>query len=240
MLSIIIPTLNEEKILERTLQNLRELQGMEYEIIVSDGRSSDKTLPIARQLADKVVVYRGQERQTIGQGKNLGAAAATGEYLVFIDADIFIPEISEFFKKALGLFENNPKLMGLTVFLKVFSECASVSDRLFFTVVNRLFQIQNNFLHIGAAAGEFQMVRAEVFKKLGGYNEAMVVGEDNDFFAKLSRLGQTWAEPSLRVFHTSRRAHSIGWIKLLFLWLINFAYMKILKKSFSREWKVIR
>lgn len=240
MLSIIIPTLNEEKVLERTLKHLRELRLVQYEIIVSDGRSSDKTLEIARRLADKVVVYQGQARQTIGQGKNLGAEAAVGEYLVFIDADIFIPEVKEFFAKAVSLFENNARLAGLTVFLQVFPEDATFFDRIFFAIANRLFQIQNNFLRIGAAAGEFQMVRAEVFRQLGGYNQTMAVGEDTDFFARLSKIARTWAESSLRVFHTSRRAHSLGWAKLLRLWLVNFVYVKIFKKSFSREWTVIR
>src|SRR4051812_47233932 len=96
-LSIIIPTLNEEKILEKTLLHLRELHDIPYEIIVSDGKSKDKTIEIANKYADKVVVYEGEKRQTIGMGRNLGASVAQGDFFVFLDADMYVPDINDFF-----------------------------------------------------------------------------------------------------------------------------------------------
>lgn len=240
MLSIIIPTLNEEKVLARTIRSLRQLQITDYEIIVSDGGSGDRTIEIALKSADKVVVHPGDHRQTIGQGKNLGARAAKGEFLVFLDADVIIPDINRFFQKALELFEIDLELLGLTVFLKVIPEKATLGDRLFFSVINWLHQFSNNLLKSGTASGEFQMIRAEAFHKLGGYNEILVMGEDNDMFSRLSRAGKTRVEDRLHILHDSRRAHAIGWLKLLWLWLSNTAYSKIFKKSWSREWKVIR
>ena len=56
MISFIIPTLNEEKTIEKTLKNLSEYFG-EKEIIVSDGRSSDKTIEIAKKYTDKVIIH---------------------------------------------------------------------------------------------------------------------------------------------------------------------------------------
>lgn len=240
MISIIIPTLNEEKVLERTLKALSVLNITDYEIIVSDGASKDRTVEIAKKFAHAVVVHEEPHRQNIAEGRNLGAAQAKGEFLVFIDADVFIPEINNFFGRALEMFEKDSGLVGLTVFLKVLPEHVTLSDRLFFGMVNRFNQFSNNILHVGAAAGEFQMVRAETFKKLGGYNEAIVIGEDNELFGRLSRVGKTQVETGLYVLHTSRRAHDVGWFKLLFLWWINLFYIKFFKKSFSKEWKPIR
>lgn len=240
MLSIIIPTLNEEKILERTLKALRGLDAADYEVIVSDGASTDRTVEIAKQYADKIVVHDGRTRQTIGQGRNAGAAAAKGDILLFIDADVFIPDINDFFVQTLNLFYQNPKLAGLTVFLKVLPEHVTLSDRLFLSLVNRLHQFSNNFLHIGTASGEFMMVRAESFKQIGGFNPKMIMGEDNELFARLSKIGQTRIETGLHVMHTSRRAHRMSWPLLLSLWMINNIYNKLWKKSFSKEWKVIR
>jgi glycosyltransferase involved in cell wall biosynthesis len=240
MLSIIIPTLNEEKILEKTLRSLRKLTNSKYEIIVSDGHSTDATVAIAKKYADQVVEHDGKHRQTIGEGRNAGAAVATGKYLLFIDADVFIPNINEFFIQAIHSFESNKKLVGLTVFLKVLPEEVTLSDKLFFSLANRVNQFSNNVLHLGTASGEFMMVRAETFRQIGGFDPKLVVAEDNDLFGRLSKLGHTRVETGLHVMHTSRRAHSIGWIALLGLWLGNFVYNKVKKKSLSKEWKVIR
>ncbi|MCL5775137.1 MAG: hypothetical protein M1333_02900, partial [Patescibacteria group bacterium] len=133
-----------------------------------------------------------------------------------------------------------PRLCGLTVFLKVLPEHVTLSDQMFFGVVNRLYQFYNNVLHLGMASGEFQMIRAEAFKKVGGFNPTLVVGEDNDLFGRLSTIGKTRVETGLFVMHTSRRAHSVGWTKLLGLWAINLIFNKVIKRSFSKEWKVIR
>ena len=240
MISIIIPTLNEEKVLRRTLENLRRIDVVNYEIIVSDGGSKDKTVEIAESLADKVIGNNSERRQTIAEGRNAGAAAATGEIFLFLDADVIIPEINEFISQTIRAFAINSKLVGLTVFLKVLPEHVTISDKLFFGIVNRVNQFSNNVLHIGAAAGECQMVRASSFKQLGGFNPKLAVGEDQDLFARLSKIGKTWVETGLHVFHTSRRAHEIGWLKLHFLWWINLLYIKIFKRSFSKEWEVIR
>jgi glycosyltransferase involved in cell wall biosynthesis len=240
MISIIIPTLNEEKILEKTLKALCELNAVPYEIIVSDGGSTDKTVQIAKKFANKVVTHDGKTRQTIGIGRNAGAKIASGELLLFLDADVFIPEINDFFVKAINLFDQDKKLAGLTVFLKVLPESVTISDWLFFSMVNRSHQFFNNVLHSGTASGEFMMVRASAFNQINGFNEKLIMGEDNDLFARLSKIGATKIESGLYVMHTARRAHDVGWFKLLPLWWLNMVYNKIFKRSFSKEWKVIR
>lgn len=239
-LSIIIPTLNEEKILEKTLKALRQLNAVDYEIIVSDGRSTDRTVNIAKQYADVVVEHQGTARQTIGQGRNAGAGVAKGEYLLFLDADVFIPEINDFFVKALNLFAGDAKLAGLTVSLKVLPESVTLSDKLFFGLVNRLHQLNNNVLRIGSSSGEFMLVKAGTFRGIDGFNPALVSGEDMDMFSRLNKTGRTKIETGLYVLHTSRRAHRTGWIPLLTVWLANSLFNKILKKSLSKEWSVIR
>jgi glycosyltransferase involved in cell wall biosynthesis len=238
MISIIIPTLNEEKIIEKTLKSLRELKG-DYEIIVSDGKSTDKTIEISKKYADKVVVYDGVTRQTIAMGRNLGATHASGEYLLFLDADTYIPDINNFFERMLKIFKER-NLVGLSVYLKVFPEMANFGDIVIFWLSNRFLFILNSVFKRGSSYGEFQMVKTEVFKKLNGYDERIAVAEDNEFFERLAKVGRTRIEPSLIVFHTSRRAHKIGWPKLLFLWWVNQISVMIRGRSYHSEWKVIR
>ena len=239
IISIIVPTLNEEKIIEKTLKSLREFRG-NYEIIISDGKSMDKTLSIAKKYADHIIQYKDEPRQTIAMGRNLGATIAKGNYLVFVDADVTIPDINNFFIKAVDLFEKNNKLVGLTAFVKVFPEMCTFGDRLFFGIVNLGSYFFNNILNSGSALGEFQMIRADAFRKLKGYNEKIVVGEDIEMFSKLSRIGKVHTESSLYILHTSRRAHNIGWSSLFFFSIKNAIHLRLYKRSSVLEWKPIR
>ncbi|MEI6711131.1 MAG: glycosyltransferase [bacterium] len=70
MISFIIPTLREASVIEKTLLWISQYNG-EKEIIISDGGSDDGTIEIARKYTDKIIVYKGEKRQTIGMGRNL-------------------------------------------------------------------------------------------------------------------------------------------------------------------------
>jgi len=240
MISIIIPTLNEQKIIEKMLLSLKKFNAFEYEIIVSDGHSTDKTVEIAKKYADKVIVYNGITKQTIAGGRNAGANVAKGKYLIFLDADVFIPKSNEFLTRAVSNFEKNKKLLALTVKLKTLAEYETLGDCISFTLINYGHQFTNNILHRGTSSGEFQMFRTDVFRKTGGYNEKIIAGEDLEIFQRLSKIGQTRFDPQLCVLHTSRRAHDIGWFHLWYLWSINFISVIIRKKAVSKEWKISR
>lgn len=240
MLSIIIPTLNEERAIGNTLQSLKKLTDYTYEVIISDGRSKDKTVEIAKQHGAKVIVCEGAVRQTIGGGRNLGASLASFPYLVFLDADVTIPDINHFFRKTLNLFEEDKKLVGLIVRQKVIQNKETLADKFFFTIVNCIYYLWNNVVHFGGAGGEFQMIKTSVFKKINGYNEKLAAGEDNDMFQRLAKEGKTRIEMSLKVFHDGRRAHKTGWTKLIASWVTNYLSVLIFKRSFNKIWKEIR
>jgi glycosyltransferase involved in cell wall biosynthesis len=240
MISIIIPTLNEEKTIEQTIASLNKLTDYEHEIIISDGKSKDKTIEIAKSLGAKTIIYQGTVRQTIGGGRNLGASIAGGEFLVFMDADVTLGDANKFFISALHFFAKDKNLLGLAVRQKVAPEWATLSDRIAFGLVNISYYIQNNILHTGGSGGEFQMIRADAFQKLKGFNERMPAGEDNDMFHRLAKLGHTRLAWPLVVWQTGRRGHKLGWIKLLSRWVINWFSVFIFKKSHDEIWEEVR
>lgn len=240
MISIIIPTLNEEKILEKTLKQFRDHFSLPHEIIISDGKSTDRTIKIAGQYTDKIFVYDGTARQTIGQGRNAGAALAQGDFLVFLDADCSINQPDQFFKRALAQFENNPHLVGLTARLVVLPEQETFLDKVIFYIAALNFFILNNIFRRGAASGEFQMMRADAFSRVHGYREHLVVSEDIDMFSRLSKIGRTKIDLGLIVYHTGRRAHKLGWHRLLFFWITNMIWMWFTDSSIVSEWMEVR
>ena len=238
MISIIIPTLQEEKALGATLANLKSMREIEHEIIVSDGGSEDGTLAIARSLADQVVVHDEHARQTIAQGRNAGAARARGEFLVFFDADCTLENPDVFFRTALANFAGDPQLVALTAKLRVLPEEETLGDRIVFGLTNLITRVRNNVWDKGdTQGGEFQMVRRSAFDRVGGYREDLVTCEDRDFFARLNKLGRIRSDQRLTVFHTGRRAHNVGWPRLILIFLANTIWFSLRGKSFSKEWK---
>ncbi len=84
------------------------------------------------------------------------------------------------------------------------------------------------------------MVRKDAFLKTGGFDENLAVGEDDDFFRRLSKVGRTRLKMGLVAYHTNRRAHAFGWPKLLLIWTRETLHIIIFGKAASTEWKEIR
>ncbi|MCC7004996.1 glycosyltransferase [Candidatus Nomurabacteria bacterium] len=238
MISFIIPTLNEEKTIEKTLKCISEYLG-EKEIIVSDGNSTDRTIEIVKKYTDKVIVYKGSKRQTIAQGRNDGAKIAQGEFVVFMDADVTIADINFFMNKMLNNFTNK-KILATTTIYRVEKDLEGFLDMIIFTTLGYWFSVLNNLFRFGASGGEFLMVRKEAFVKIGGFNENLAAAEDMDLMWRLNKIGRTYSDISLNIFHSGRRAHKVGWPKLLFQWTSNCVGAFLFKKPMSKEWKEIR
>ena len=83
MLSIIIPTLNEEQHIEKLLHQLEAQKSLSFEIIVSDGGSADATLKIAKNMG--AIIVSGEPGR--GRQLNKGTLYAKGEYFLFLHAD---------------------------------------------------------------------------------------------------------------------------------------------------------
>jgi glycosyltransferase involved in cell wall biosynthesis len=241
MISFVIPTLQEEKVIEKLLKNLKTITAFDYEIIVSDGGSRDKTREIAEKYTAKITVYQGGKKQTIGQARNAGAALAQGDFLVFLDADVHIFNPDEFLHRALAHFKKDPNLSGLGGWLRVFKEMETIGDKIGYGILtNWSLVLYNNILHSGAGCGEFGMIKTAVFKSVGGYREDLAVDEDQDLFRRLAKIGRTLTDPKLLLYHTGRRPHAIGWPKLLWQWSANWASLVLFNRSADEEWKVIR
>ncbi|OIO50696.1 hypothetical protein CO131_01760 [Candidatus Kaiserbacteria bacterium CG_4_9_14_3_um_filter_50_16] len=239
VISIIIPTLREEQFLERTLKSFKGLK-IPHEIIISDGGGTDRTLDIAREYTDKITVWNQQRRQTFGEAKNAGAELASGKFIVMIDADVIIPEPEIFFKEALSLFDKKPSLLAITVPLLPLPENKSLVDRLFCKPLNWFYIISNNIFHSGNSSGEFQMIRTDAFKKIGGFGEHLAAGEDNELFHRLAALGRTLSYRKLCVRHSLRRAHKLGWLRTYGIWLKNGLSVAFRGKAAYKEWPVVR
>jgi len=238
MLSIIIPVYNEEKTIESMIRQFETLREP-HEVIVSDTSSTDKTVIIARQFADVTVTLEKGREPGVSTGRNAGAAAASGDFLVFMDCGVMIPDVNAFFTTALARFQREPDLVGVSVRIDVDEAVCTPSDAAVSDLMNGYFWFLNKFLGVGMATGKFQMVRTGAFQKIGGFNEHLHTAEDVDFFGRLRKIGRTAIMWDLVAFHPGRRFHARGAWRTLFLWMKNGLSYWIFKKP-AHTWEPIR
>ncbi|MCB9219010.1 MAG: glycosyltransferase [Ignavibacteriales bacterium] len=239
--SIIIPTLNEEKLLPQLLQVLTENDlkiKYNFEIIISDGGSTDKTIEIAEKYADKIIKHDPKIPQNIAQGRNVGAHAASGEILIFYNGDILPDNMNLVFNTIDAKFANS-SFLAMTCCVKVFEDEQKFVDLVFQTFYNYYFHLLN-IIGLGMGRGECHIVKNNIFKEFNGYDENLAAGEDFDLYKRIRKKGKILFARNLVVFESPRRYRKLGHFRIFFTWLINSVYIIFAKKSKSTEWKEVR
>jgi len=179
-LSVIVPAFNEQAWLPHTLRRIQraiDIAGREdFELIVVDNASTDRTVQVAEENGARVV---REQHRVIGRARNRGAAEARGDVLVFIDADTLVPDpllvrIREAAASAGCIggavdIEYKPRRRAVAWYLKY--------DR-FLSMLTHLTR------------GATQFCWREVFNALGGYDTRLWIGEDIDFYRRLSKYAR--------------------------------------------------
>jgi glycosyltransferase involved in cell wall biosynthesis len=238
--SIIIPALNEEKLIPRLLDQLTDSSLREkysYEIIVSDGRSIDRTLEIAGNYGVLTAVSE-KEKQNIAEGRNAGAKMASGEVFVFLNADVLLDDAEKFFNYLEKKFIRS-SYSALTCKVGVFPDEKIFSDVIFHWIYNNYFRFLNS-IGLGMGRGECQVIRKEVFWNAGGYNEELAAGEDFDLFRRVKKTGEIIFADDFCVYESPRRFRKIGYFNVTWSWIKNAFTVIFRNKSISNEWEQIR
>jgi glycosyltransferase involved in cell wall biosynthesis len=239
--SIIIPTLNEEKLLPNLLDQLTENKitvKYETEIIISDGGSTDRTIEIARKYTEKIILHKDNARQGISAGRNAGAKYALGQYLIFIGADIIFQDIIAFFNFIEKNFVDS-RFLGMTCNIKISPEEEKFSDRFFHSFLNFYFYSLNK-LGMGMGRGECQVLTKKVFEEFNGYNETLAAGEDFDLFRRIRRKGNILYARDFYIYESPRRYRKYGYLRVCKMWFANSYYVVFKNKSLTTEWEQIR
>ena len=161
MISAVIPALNEAKGLSQTLGQARSALGRDAELIVVDGGSMDETVAVAERQGARVIASpRGRGRQM-----NAGAAAASGDILLFLHADTLLPPDAGMLIQAAVA---DPHVLGGNFQIRF--DAPGALPRLFAAAYNRRSRRQRLFYGDSALWG-----RRDVFAALGGYRDATLM-----------------------------------------------------------------
>lgn len=241
-LSIVIPTLNEEKLLPNLLNQFEDerlKKILEFEIIISDGGSVDDSLKIAK--SNSLVIVRNEisgEIDNIAKGRNRGAKKAKGDFLLFINADIKISLVLKLFEIIKSHIKSG-EFVAATFPVKIFPEEEIASDRLFLGFYNIYFHFLN-IIGVGMGRGECQLISKSIFELVGGNNENLIAGEDFDLYRRIRKIGKVHFIKNIEIYESPRRFRKFGHLKIFFSWLGNSISMLLVKKSISKEWETIR
>jgi glycosyltransferase involved in cell wall biosynthesis len=239
-ISVIVPTLNEEKLLERMLKQFTPALVERYhiDIVVSDGGSADGTLAIAARHAHTVVTNPEGIKQTIAMGRNIGARSARGSVFVFLNADTLIGDPESFFA-TVNAEIRAPGLAALTCRVEVYPDERRPMDRAFHGFYNWFFAMMNN-VGMGMGRGECHIMTREVFDAVHGYADRIAAGEDYDLFRRLERVGRVRFLDSVVVYESPRRYRRYGYLYVTVSWFVNFLAVFFLRRSILSEWKPVR
>jgi glycosyltransferase involved in cell wall biosynthesis len=234
----------EEKLIEKTLSIFSDEIKRYYniELILSDGGSTDSTIQIAEQYSDIIVKHNLPERQTISQGRNRGAEKATGDILVFLNGDCTLKDPESFFSIIRDWFLNNeiiPPSEAIACKVGVNPEEILFKDKVFYFLHNNYVRFLN-FIGIGMGRGECQIVKKNVFLRIGGYDETIAAGEDFDLYRRISKIGKIKYTTKLLVYESPRRFRKYGYIRILWSWTLNSLSVMVRGKSVSDEWEAVR
>lgn len=233
--SIVIPAFNEEKVLRQCVQRIRDACGATpdvataYEIIVCDNNSTDATAAVAAHAGCRVIF---EPINQISRARNRGASAASGQWLLFIDADSW----------------PSSELMGDVVRLLKDDTCIGCGSTVRVVDGPRWFKFvwesKNwSMRTFKWCPGAFILCRREAFQEVGGFSEEHYLFEELDFVRRLKKYGEARGQTFIILhehpFSTSGRrgiGNSPWWWLRFALRLSLFHKRSVRDKKFAHVW----
>lgn len=215
LFSIIIPAHNEEKYLPSTLDSIQRQSFRDYEVIVVANGCTDKTDQAIAQQTNPNVKLFSLKQANVSRARNHGASQATGDILVFLDAD------TQFESTTLQTIHQqftSPYIMATT---KVKPDSKHLKHNLAMGFKN--FYLQTG-LHKGCS-GAF-ICRRENFDKVNGYDASIVIGEHRQLIQKLQPLGKYICLDTY-VTTSMRRWEQWGLWRMMTFWTTQWLKNKI-------------
>ncbi len=235
MITIVIPTLNEEKYIGRLLESISVQTFKDYEVIVVDGRSKDNTVGVVEGFKDKMNVRvvsqpKVEVASKIAAARNLGAKESKGDYLLFLDSDVII--INDFLKNMYNEFEER--------FLDV-ATCYIIplSDKY-------VDKVMHDFANLVYLTGQYLSPRApgfcimatkRMFNRIGGFNEHMQLAEDHDFVQRGGKIGRFRVIKSTKIPVSVRRLDEEGRAQLAKKYFVSDIYRIVKGRNSSSPYE---
>lgn len=218
--SVIIPTLNEEINLPQLLLSFAKQTEKDFEVVVSDGKSEDKTREIALEFQKSLdLKFVESPKRKLTSQRNFGAKNAGGDYLIFLDADYKADE--NFLAVLLQTIKNsNVDVVVPTTIPKT----KSVFWRTYYSFANKCLPFAL-FFRKPFAVGSAICVKKEMFEKVGTYDDAIYIYEDQYLVQQLFKFGAKIVFAKAKLYFSTRREERDGKFKFIYDNIVSTLYL---------------
>ncbi len=220
--SVIIPTLNEERFLPKLLEDLEKQKDKDFEVIIVDSDSEDKTKEVALSFKKLPLRFFGTERHNVSHQRNYGAKQANGKYLAFLDADSRINATFTRNAKAVIL-----KKKGLVFIPRADADTKDPQTKIMFDFINFLIESSHS---IGKpfSTGGTMIWEKNFFDLIGGFDEKLFISEDHNIVQRALQWGvRAKFSPFIKYRFSLRRFRKEGQLSVLYKYLLATAHFLV-------------
>jgi glycosyltransferase involved in cell wall biosynthesis len=209
--SVVIAAYNAEKFIRETLDSVAAQSLKDLELIVVDDGSTDRTSDILRAFADRRLVMIRQMNKGVSAARNAGLAVARAPYIFFLDADdILLPDA---LRRMVATLDQMPRHVACFAHhIRIAEDGAALSTpadlrwKLFPASDTLRHLTAKNFIACGAIC-----IRTDVARAVAGFNPALKLGEDWEFWCRLAVIGDFAAVPDLIALQYRQRFASANY-----------------------------
>ncbi len=236
LISIIIPSYNEEGYIRDLLESIKQQEYRNYEIIAADS-SDDNTPKILKEYGARIIKL---PKTNVSAARNAGIKKAKGDIIALIDADYILQKGTLLNVLKIFLKDKNESIVCLEPKPKLSLKDLKKRDILKFKILNEMvtFYKRISFFTFIPAAYGCDFCRVDAIKKAGLFNEDIDVAEDKEFFSRLRRYGKfKLLKTNVRMSY--RRHSKEGTLKTGIIYFIG-SISAIFTKRFKFKFKSIR
>lgn len=219
----------------KLLTNLSKQKKSNFEVIIVDGISDDRTKQIAEEFKKKIpLTFLEAEERNVSRQRNNGAHKASGQYLIFLDADL---GIGPSFTEKLEAFIEKKK--GLILLPTMMPDERKPETKAVFQISNMIIEASQNIGRPIPSPGALIMEKG-IFVKIGGYDEKMSLGEDQEILKRAQDWGvRAKFLPTIKVRFSLRRAKKEGRLRTFYKFALSTSHIlftgKLKDKIFEYE-----
>jgi glycosyltransferase involved in cell wall biosynthesis len=230
-LSIVIPAINEEAFIALTLASIKNQTFTDYEVIVVDSYSTDRTVEISKKFGAKVITV---PKKGPGAARNRGVEAANGEIILFLDADTT-------FTKDNCLDTLNQNFTDeVTTAMFMFKPDQIPLHQYFFYNLTKAITIFNSWINRPFTMGFAMAVRKSSFLEVNGFDERIGVCEDLDLSLRIKeRCGGKFILVLPGVINSARRFSKMGFFGTLQFYVGPVIMTSIFRRPSKRRFESI-
>lgn len=240
IVSVLIPTYNNANYITKAIDSVLEQTFTDFELLILDNASKDNTDEIVKKYNDARIKYiKNKENIGVVANWNKGFKLTKGKYYILLCSDDWWEET--LLEDEVKIFENNPDIVWVTTNGYYTNSTGKITKSIEHSLKGRVensISVPYQIINFGNIIPSSVMIRADIFKKLGGYNKDSVLSCDVDAFTTLSDIGDVYFLNKKLVYYRQYGNSTKNRVKLTYDYVKDFEYNYKKYKYLLEKYKI--